>query len=69
MGPSLHGINDVAGSRVEGQSAEEYLLASIIRPQAYIVEGYEDVAMDPTIASRLTLEEIDQVVAYLQTID
>ncbi len=69
VGPSLSGINDVAGTRVEGLTAEEYLLQSIMRPNDYIVEGYENVAMDPTIALRLSLEEINQVVAYLQTLE
>lgn len=39
-GPSLNGIGQRAGRRVGGQSAVEYLAASIVLPNEYIVPGY-----------------------------
>ena len=42
-GPSLAAMRDVAGERVEGLSAVEYLHQSIVDPGAFVVPGYEDI--------------------------
>ncbi len=67
VGPTFKGIADVAGDRVDGVSAEEYLRQSITNPGAYIVVGYSN-AMNQNYASSLSEEEIDTVVAYLLTL-
>jgi len=43
LAPSWLGISQRAAERVPGQSAEEYLRASIMSPGAFIVDGYEDI--------------------------
>jgi len=43
IGNSLAGLADVAGARVAGQSAAEYLYWSILRPGQHLVAGYANV--------------------------
>ena len=68
VGPSLAGIASKAGSRVAGQDATTYLLTAIMQPSAYLVEGYGNL-MPATLGKTLTGEEIDAVIAYLQTLE
>jgi mono/diheme cytochrome c family protein len=68
VGPSLAGIATSAGSRVDGQDSITYLLTSILQPDAYLVEGYENL-MPASLSKQLTGEEVDGVVAYLQTLE
>jgi mono/diheme cytochrome c family protein len=68
VGPSMIGVRDRAEERVVGQSAEQYLLNSILRPGEYLVEGYED-NMPPDLAKRLSGEEMDAILAYIVTLD
>jgi nitric oxide reductase subunit C len=65
VGPSLANIGAEAGSRVSGQSAEEYLGASITDPGDYVVEGYGANLMPGTYGSQLTQQQIDDLVAYM----
>ena len=67
VGPSLAGIANKAGSRVEGQDAYTYLLTSVMQPEAYLVEGFENL-MPASLSKQLTGEELDAVIAYLQTL-
>ena len=67
VGPSLAGIANRADGRVANQDAYTYLLTSIMQPDDYLVEGYENL-MPASLAKELTGEEIDGVVAYLQTL-
>jgi len=76
LGPDLTGIASIAGSRVDGQSAEEYLRISIADPDAYTVgaadglsQDYQAGLMMATLAGiNLTDEEIDTLVEYLLTL-
>jgi mono/diheme cytochrome c family protein len=68
VGPSLNGIATRAGTRVEGQDAETYLLTSVLRPDAYMVEGFEDL-MPSNLAKSLSGEDLDAVIAYLLTLE
>ena len=68
VGPSLANIARKAGNRVDGQDATTYLLTSIMQPDAYLVTGYENL-MPASLGKQLTGEEIDNVIAYLQTLD
>lgn len=65
IGPSLAGIGNLAGSRVEGSSAEQYLEESILKPDAYLVDGYPAGVMPKTYASQLTPEEVDSLVGFM----
>lgn len=74
VGPDLSNIGTVADTRIEGYSAEEYLLESIVDPNAFIAP--ECPAGDclpglmlPNLADLLTTEEIDTLVGYLVTLD
>lgn len=67
VGPSLAGIASRAGNRVEGQDAYTYLLTSVMQPDAYMVEGFENL-MPNNLSKQLTGEELDAVIAYLQTL-
>ncbi|MEZ4592248.1 MAG: cytochrome c [Chloroflexota bacterium] len=67
VGPSLAGIASRAETRVEGQDAYTYLLTSVMQPDAYLVEGYENL-MPGSLSKELTGEELDAVIAYLQTL-
>lgn len=67
VGPSLVGIADRAGERVEGVSAEGYLLQSILAPNRYVVDGFSDL-MPADLGKKITGEDVDAVVAYLLTL-
>ena len=68
VGPSLEGIATRAATRVEGMDAPVYLEESIMNPNAYLVEGFSEGTMPQNFARDLTLEEIDQLIAYLLTL-
>ena len=67
VGPSLAGIASRAETRVAGQDGYTYLLTSVMQPEAYLVEGYENL-MPASLSKQLTGEELDAVIAYLQTL-
>ncbi len=63
-GPSLSVIQAEAGSRVEGLSAEEYVIQSIVDPGAFIVPDYADI-MPKDYAERLSQEQIHALVRFI----
>ncbi|MBC7878068.1 MAG: cytochrome c [Anaerolineales bacterium] len=67
IGPSLSDIATVAETRVDGQSAEEYIQLAILRPGDYIVEGYNNV-MITNLSKELTNEDMNALVAFLMTL-
>ncbi|MBL0346349.1 4Fe-4S dicluster domain-containing protein [Candidatus Villigracilis affinis] len=69
IGPSFYGIADRAGERISGMTAEEYLRQSIIKPNAYIVPGFPEGQMIQNFGQILTAEEIDDLIAFLMTLD
>jgi mono/diheme cytochrome c family protein len=69
VGPSMAGVADRAGSRVSGQSAESYLRESISRPDAYTVDGFAAGVMPAALADELSNQQVDDLVAYLLTLD
>lgn len=69
VGPSLAGMGAAAATRVPGKSAEDYLRESIINPNAYISEGFPAGYMYVDYAADLTEEEIDNLVAYMMTLE
>jgi hypothetical protein len=72
-GPNLANIGTVAATRVEGQSAEDYIRASILAPEEYIAP---DCPTGPcaagimleTFGTLLSEDELDGVVDYLLTL-
>ena len=67
VGPSLDQVGLVAGKRVPGMSAEEYLRQSITDPGAYVVPGYPD-SMPRGLARELSPEDLAALVAYLASL-
>lgn len=68
VGPSLFGIADLAGERVAGLDAETYLRMSITDPDAFVVEGFPAGQMLADFSTRLSEDEIDNLVTYLLTL-
>ncbi|MCB8984360.1 MAG: hypothetical protein H6659_11080 [Ardenticatenaceae bacterium] len=73
VGPDLSGIGLVAGSRVPGLSAEEYLRQSILDPNAFIVPDCPNGPCIPNIMprdyeSRLSPAQLQLVIDYLLTL-
>jgi cytochrome c553 len=67
IGPNLDGIGESAGMRVDGLTAEEYLLQSMLEPRRYIVPGYRDI-MYPDYSRHLTEQNIQDLIGYLLTL-
>ncbi len=65
LGPKLDGFNAVAGSRVPGQSAEEYTHESIVKPNAHVVEGFPANLMPQDYGLRIAKQDLDKLVSYL----
>lgn len=68
VGPSLAGVASRADQRVPEQDGRTYLYTSILRPNAFVVAGFEQL-MPENFGKTLTGEEVDAVVAYLQTLE
>lgn len=68
VGPSLAGVGTRAETRVPGMSAEAYLMQSLVKPDAYVVEGFQPGQMRPDLAEALTQQQLDDLVAFLLTL-
>jgi hypothetical protein len=68
VGPSLAKAGSDAASRVSGKSAEEYLNASIVTPNEYVVEGFSANIMPAQYGTELSEQQIKDLVAYLVTL-
>jgi nitric oxide reductase subunit C len=68
VGPSLAGIGTRAGKRLAGVSAEEYLRQSITNPNETVVDGFSAGIMYPDFKKTLTKDEINDLIAYLLTL-
>ena len=69
VAPYTAGTATKAASRVSGLSAEEYIRESIVNPDAYIVDGYTAGIMYQSWGEDLTDEEINDIIAYLLTLE
>ncbi len=63
-GPALDGLGGRAGATVPGQSAEDYIRTSIVKPTAYVVPNFQPI-MPGDYGQRLSQQEIDAMVKYL----
>lgn len=48
-------------------TAEEYLVESVVQSGAFIVEGYDQVAMPTNFGQRVTLQDMADLLAYMLT--
>ncbi len=67
VGPSLAGVATRAEERMPGLSAREYLELSIVKPGAYVVDGYPD-AMPTNLAKQITSDQLNDLVEFLLTL-
>jgi cytochrome c2 len=68
IGPGLLNISTRAETRVEGQTAEEYIHNSIVNPSAFVVPDYPDGLMPQVYADIYSEEDIQDIIAYLFTL-
>ena len=66
IGPALDGVATRAETRMAGLSAEEYIRQSVEQPEAFVIEGYDNV-MQP-LRGMMTDDEFDILVEYLLTL-
>ena len=66
VGPSLQGIATRAGTRVQGQSAEQYIHTSMVDPDAFVVEGFTKGVM-PSFKDALNDQQLNDLIAFLMT--
>ncbi|HJQ95515.1 MAG TPA: c-type cytochrome, partial [Acidimicrobiia bacterium] len=65
IGPDLTMVGKVAGDRVQGLTAKEYLSQSLASPQAFIVPGFEATTAGSMPDFELTEDEIGALVDFL----
>ena len=65
IGPVLDDLPNVAGSRVAGVAAADYVEQSILAPDDFIVPGFAPGLMPKTFSARLTPDQIQRLVEYL----
>ena len=63
VGPELTNIASAAGERRPGTSAEDYIKESLLKPEAFVVEGFSPIM--PSFESQLSPEELQALVDYL----
>jgi mono/diheme cytochrome c family protein len=65
IGPDLTFVGEVAGERVEGLTAEEYIAQSLATPQAFIAPGFGASTAGAMPDLNLTESEIAALVEFL----
>lgn len=68
VGPSLAGIAQRTTNLQSDQEMEAYLRESIINPDAYMVDGYAPGVMYQQYEDTLTDDQIDDLVAFMLTL-
>jgi mono/diheme cytochrome c family protein len=65
VGPNLTQIGDVAATREDGVSAEDYIRESILNTNAYVVDGYQPNIMPQNYGEQLSNRELDDLVEFM----
>ena len=66
VGPGLGGYSEIASTRIEGQSAEEYTFNAIVRPATHLVEGYNNL-MYSRYGTKLEEQDLADLISFLLT--
>jgi mono/diheme cytochrome c family protein len=64
IGPNLTQIGDIAATRIDGVSAEDYLRKSITAPDSYLVEGYDNLMLS-TFSETISDQELEDLILFL----
>lgn len=67
VGPSLAGVATRAETRIDDLNARQYIHQSIVKPSAYVVDGFADL-MPTKFGTSLSGEQLDALIAYLLTL-
>lgn len=67
-GPGLANYAEIAATRVDGQSAEEYTFDAIVHPARHLVEPYSNI-MPGNYGTLFEQQEIADLIAYLLEIE
>lgn len=65
LGPSLNDFSEIAATRILSLEPIAYTKESIVDPEAYVVEGYPSGVMPNNFGERLSIEELEVLIAYL----
>jgi cytochrome c551/c552 len=68
VGPSLASVGSRAETRIPGMAAQDYLMQSLVDPDAYVVDGFQPGQMRPDLADALSQQELEDLVAFLLTL-
>jgi mono/diheme cytochrome c family protein len=68
LGPSLAGIGTTSSQRIPGMSAEDYIQESILKPDAYVLDGFPAGVMPDSYVDNLSEAEINSIVEFLLTV-
>jgi len=68
VGPSQAGVATRAATRKPGHSAELYIYESVTKPGAYVVQGFQDGIMPPDFKTKLTPQQLADVISFLLTL-
>lgn len=69
IGPVLDGLGSRAGSQVANLSAEEYILQSILDPDAYVVPGFAPGVMPQNFGELISEGDLNDLVAFLLSLE
>lgn len=64
IGPKLDGLGARAAGIAPGQTAEEYVRLAIIKPNEYVVQGYQPI-MPQDYSQRMSDAELEAMIRYL----
>ena len=57
----------ITTAELSGYTVEKYVIESIVDPGAYIVPGYAAGAMPGDFGQRMSLQDLADIVAYIET--
>lgn len=68
LGPNLSNIGNRAATTVVGQGAADYLRTSLLEPDAYLAQGFQEGIMYRGYKTALTGQQVNDLIAYMATL-